>query len=155
MSAEFENFWNSPPHKSFVSALDGRPVRALRDILLLATLADDILTMQERAEVTVALGNASGLGDSLDFQTAAVVDHIDELYAEHEERGDELLHALLGKLGEEHREHALVCTLVLMLTHGLEESEKAFAKKLATLMEISDSRYDELVEHVTAMQDGS
>ena len=152
-SAQFETFWTSPAHRAFVEALDGQHVRALRDILLLAALADDIFTMQERVELSIALGEASGLGDELEFQTTPMIDHIDDLYAEYEERGEALLGELLHTLGEEFRHHALRASIVLMSTHGLVPSEEAFALRLADLMGVADHEFEKMLEEIESRDD--
>lgn len=151
MLPEFEDFWNSDEHRNFVDSLGGQHLRALRDLLFLAALADDMVSFQERADLAAALEGLPGLEELMEFDTAATVDHIDDLYAAHEERGDILLEELLEDLGDENdRKHAFKVAVVLMATNELDDDEESFARHLADLIDLNPVFVDTTIEEFKA-----
>ena len=139
-------FWESHVHRDFVEALSVDRVDALRDLLLLAALADDLFTLEERMELAVALHDLPGLEGSIDFETAGAIDHVDALYIQHAEEGDHLLDVLLARMGDDvNLSHALEALIVLMSTNDTDQKESLFARRVGVLMELEDEFVDALL----------
>lgn len=146
MNPVHTEFWDGPDHREFITALSVDRVEALRDLLLIAALVDELFTLEERAELAYALHDLPGLSELLELETADAVDHIDELYARHAEEGDRLLEELLARLGDGlNLSHALEAVVVLMATNDNEFCEAQFARRLGVIMDVPDDFVDGLL----------
>lgn len=140
-------FWDSANHRAFVESLSIDRVEALRDLMLIGALVDEIFTIEERLEVARALHDLPGLEeDSLAFEDADTIDHVDDLYARYHAEGDALLQELLARLGDNlDLSHALEAVVVLMSTNNTERKESLFARRLGVLMDVPDEFVDDLL----------
>lgn len=137
---EFLERLTNSAHTAFIESLDSREAAALRDLLLLASLADDVLTPEERVDIAGALGEIPGLSGTLDFETSDLIDHIDTLFARHEQNPDEVLGEILERLGPEdsNRRHAFRLITHVVSSDGLEEREEQFLRRFAARCGIED-----------------
>ena len=141
-------FWDSEPHRSFVENLNIDRVEALRDLMLISAMIDEILSPQEREEVAYALHDLPGVpSEWTRFDSAAMVDHIDDLYVRHSREGDELLQKLFVRIGDTlDLSHALEAVTVLLATNQREASEAQFVRRLGVLMDVPDEFVEDLLE---------
>ena len=138
--------WHSKEHEAFSESLDEDQGEALRDLLLLATLADDVLTNTERVDVAIALAEVPGL-EVLDFDSVELIDYVDDLYDRHAEEGGLLVADLLERLGEDEGTlaHAFRVITFVMRSHGLVQDEERFARHVAALMGLDRSFVEEVI----------
>ncbi len=140
------DFWESPAHREFVEALSLDRQDALRDLLLVGALIDDLFTHEERVELAHALRSLPGLDGTLEFDTATAVDHVDDVYARYKAEGDSYLEELLARLGGAlDLSHALEAVVVLMATNDNGQHEGLFARRLGVLMDVPDEFVDDLL----------
>lgn len=144
---ENPDFWNSDDYREFVAGLSEDRVEALRDLLLIAALVDELLTLEERVEIAHALQELPGLDHTAEFDSAEAIDHIDDLYDRYAEQGDELLEELIERLGDVlNLSHALEAVVVLMATNDNEFGEANFARRLGVLMDVPDTFVEDLLD---------
>jgi tellurite resistance protein len=146
---DLKSLWQESTHRNFAESLTPTQAAGLRDLMLIAGLADDMLTAQERAEIAGALAELPGLSGTLDFQTADLIDHIDELYARHEEDSQAVLDDIARDLGDDDtRERAFGLALHLMKSDGFLRSEETFARSVASAFGLQTEIVDEMIDQV-------
>ncbi len=138
----------------FVRALDRTQGEALRDLLLLATLSDDMLTNEERVDLALTLARIGEL-EVFDFDTAEAVDHIDDLHERHSREAGLLVTDLLEALGEEPDIRRPVFDIIVnvMRSHGIVEDEERFARHVGALMELPRDHVDRILDDARAEEE--
>lgn len=139
------DFWETAEHRAFVEATDEDRAEALRDLLLLASLADDMLTNDERVDIAISLAKIPGL--VMDFDSAELIDHIDDLYAKHEEEGGLLVADLVERLGEDedYLVHALRIVTAVVESNNVVPDEERFVRLFGALGGIDDDVVDRVL----------
>ena len=147
MDATFAEFWDSATHREFVEALSIDKLDALRDLMLVAALLDELFTLEERVEIAYALHGLKGVEPLEDFSNAEAVDHVDALYDRYHNEGDVLLQELIARLGDAlDLSHALEAVIVLMATNDQELQEANFARRLGVLMDVPDDFVESVLQ---------
>jgi hypothetical protein len=148
MDPDHAAFWDSADHRNFVENLNIDRVEALRDLMIVSAMIDEILSTEEREDVAYALHDLPGVPDEWTrFDSAAMVDHVDHLYVRHARDGDHLLEELFVRIGDAlDLSHALEAVVVLLATNRREPGEAQFIRRLGVLMDVQD----EFVENLLA-----
>ena len=142
------DFWETAEHQSFVDATDPDRAEAFRDLVLLASLADDILTNEERVDIALSFGKIPGI--VLDFDSTELVDHIDDLHARKMRDAGLLVADLAERLGEDeaYNLHALRIISFVVRSHGFVPDEERFVRLFATLVGLEPAIVDGVVEEI-------
>lgn len=147
MDAPHADFWESDEYREFVESLNVDRVDALRDLLIVAALHDELFTVEERAELSHALQGLPGMEGTTQFDTAEAIDHVDEVYDRYHEDHDAYLEQLLVRLGDSlDLSYALEAVVVLLANNDRQSSEANFARRLGVLMDVQDEFVEELLE---------
>lgn len=130
-----ERLWNDPIHLSFIESLNGMQLAALWELLVVATFADDELSIEERRDLAEVLRQATGFESAADLTSKEVSAAVEQLYLDFEEDSEELLESIAGTLGSDAaRRGAFRTAAQLVKSDGLVESEVEFIRQLGTML---------------------
>lgn len=130
-----EDLWNNPIHLAFIESLNGMQLAALWELLVVATFADDDLSIEERRDLAELLRTATGFESAADLTSGEVSDAVEKLYLDFEEDSEELLASIAAALGSDAaRRGAFRTAAQLVKSDGLVESEVEFIRELGTML---------------------
>ncbi len=129
-----EDLWQSPIHRAFVDALTKTQLTALWELLLVATLADEELTVAERRDVAQALAASPEFSKIGDLTSRAATE-LERLYAAYDADASTLLQDIAKRLGDDAARRGAFRTAAQMVkSDGLVPIEAAFVEHLGTLL---------------------
>lgn len=124
-----QDFWNDPIHRNFVESLSPMQLRALWELLIVASFADQQLSDDERAGLTVALRDLAGFEVEM---TAAAVGQVRE---QHELEQDMYLLDISSRLGDDlARRGAFRTAAQLIRRDGFSDEERDLLTRLGGLL---------------------
>lgn len=139
MAVDIEKLLRSDTHREFVAALDSTQAKAMLDLLLVASLADDIVTVEEREDIATAFDEHPDLAGTLDLFSYPLIDYIDALAERWRDDSEGLLEEITEGLGDgAAREQALGTAVYLMRSDSLVEQERALVHRLAERWDLPD-----------------
>ncbi len=137
MAVDIEKLLRSEAHSEFVASLNPAQSKAMLDLLLVASLADDIITVDERTDIARAFTQHPDLKGTLNLFSSPLIDYIDALAAHWRDDPDAILTAITEGLDDAAtREKALSAAVFVMRTDELVEEERGLIRKLAELWDI-------------------
>lgn len=131
MSTDFERIWSGPIHREFLESLDQGQIAALWRLLLVATFADDELSIEERREIAGALAAVEGFDAAVELDTDEMTTELELLYVRYESDPEELLEEISKALLDDRaRRHAFRTVVQLMQSDGFVAAEEGFTRLL-------------------------
>ena len=130
-----QDFWTGPIHRPFVGSLDAPQLRALWELLLVATFADEHFSIEERREIAGALRDTPGFHGAVDLIPRNVADDLERLYVEFERDLEALLGRISEGLGDDSARRGAFRTVVQVVTADeFVATEIAFVRQLGALL---------------------
>lgn len=137
MSVDIEKLLRSDTHREFIAALEARQAKAMLDLLLIASLADDIVTVEERTDIATAFTEHPDVAGTLDLFASPLIDYIDAIAARWRDEPEALVDEISDGLGDTPtREQALSAAMYVMRTNEFVEEERALIRMLAERWEL-------------------
>lgn len=123
--------FHGPVHAAFIGSLNDTQLRALWELLVVATFADDELSLQERHDIATALRDAPSFAEAVALDTES--DDIDQLVDLYRADSGALLGDIAARLGDDAaRRGAFRTTAELLKGEGLAAVEASFIRELGT-----------------------
>jgi hypothetical protein len=150
---DIEKLLRSDAHREFVASLSSVQAKAMLDLLLVGSLVDDIVTIEERHDIARTFTEHPDLSGMLDLFSAPLIDHIDALAGRWNHEPEAVLDEITEGLGDRDTlENALGATIFVMRTDQLVDAERAFVRELAERWELDPAFVQAALIEVTESQ---
>jgi tellurite resistance protein len=147
MTSDLEDVWNNRIQKDFLKSLSPAQTEALLDLLVVATFADDSVSLEERRGLSLAIAQLPEIDEALDLESAELADRTETLYERYESERDALLDELVERLQSDPvRRHAFRTAVQLLAADRFLATEEKLVRDLGERMGIEETVIDFALE---------